>query len=124
MLGASSGSGGGGSGTTEVVWDRQAEPFGGPHLLTADPDADNPARFPGQREAALTGLHYNYFRDYDPALGRYLQPDPIGLAGGDVNLYAYVGGDAIGRVDRNGLHWPGDHNSWAFTQGIEAGLDA
>ncbi len=101
--GGSGGGGGGGSGTTEVVWDRQAEPFGGPHLLTADPDADNAIRFPGQREAALTGLHYNYFRDYDPALGRYLQPDPIGLAGGDVNLYSYVWSDPTNTLDPLGL---------------------
>lgn len=85
-----------------VVWDRQSQPFGAPHVLTADAGTDSLLRFPGQREAALTDLHYNYHRDYDPALGRYLQPDPIGLAGGDTNLYAYVGGDPVNGIDPDG----------------------
>lgn len=42
-----------------------------------------PLRFPGQYEDDESGLHYNFYRYYDPRTGRYTSPDPLGLDGGD-----------------------------------------
>ena len=74
-------------------WDLQGEAFGATPP-NQDPDNDGTAfvfdlRYPGQRYDSSTGLHYNYFRDYDPATGRYVESDPIGLKGG-VNTYSYL----------------------------------
>ena len=55
-------------------------------------------RFPGQYYDQNAKLHYNYFRDYDPAKGRYIESDPIGLAGG-VNTYGYVGQNPVQWTD-------------------------
>jgi len=98
------------TGTTVWRWD-QAEPFGN-NPADEDPDGnsvafDLPLRLPGQRYDKETALHYNYFRDYDPGLGRYAESDPIGLRGG-VNTYAYVSNSPIIYVDVDGLlKWSG-----------------
>ncbi|MES2339178.1 MAG: RHS repeat-associated core domain-containing protein [Pseudomonadota bacterium] len=68
------------------------------------PGAANQGRFgyTGQMWLPEVGL-YNYkMRMYAPTLGRFLQTDPIGLAGG-VNLYGYVGGDPVNATDPMGL---------------------
>jgi RHS repeat-associated protein len=57
-------------------------------------------------------LVYNYFRDYDPELGRYIQSDPIGLKGG-INTYGYAYQNPIMNKDPDGLKvtriWSGPH---------------
>jgi RHS repeat-associated protein len=88
-------------------WD-QAEPFG-VNVPDENPSGlgafDLPLRFPGQYADKETNLSYNYYRDYDPSIGRYRQSDPIGLNGG-INTYAYVGGNPVGGIDPLGLFNP------------------
>ena len=64
----------------------------------------NNLRFPGQYYDKETGLHYNWFRHYDPEIGRYLRADPIGLIGG-INLFAYTSNKPIIWIDPYGLIW-------------------
>lgn len=61
----------------------------------------------------MTGIadFYNYFRDYDPSIARYVQSDPIGLAGG-INTYAYVAGDPLRSSDAKGLNPSGKPDFW------------
>jgi len=59
-------------------------------------------RFPGQYFDAETGLNYNYFRDYEPGTGRYVESDPIGLDGG-LSTYSYVGSKPLLAIDPLGL---------------------
>jgi RHS repeat-associated protein len=63
-------------------------------------------RFPGQLADAESGKYYNYFRDYDAAIGRYVESDPIGLWGGS-NTFTYVNNDPVSYIDPEGLI-PGD----------------
>jgi RHS repeat-associated protein len=60
--------------------------------------------FTGREWDPETGLYYYRARYYDPKIGRFISDDPIGLAGGDVNLYAYVGNRPLNLSDPFGLY--------------------
>jgi RHS repeat-associated protein len=87
--------------TGTVVWEGDYRPFGEASVNPKSSVVSN-FRFAGQYFDEETGLHYNYFRFYDPKTGRYLTPDPIGLKGG-INLYSYAGNNPINLTDPLGL---------------------
>ena len=104
----------------KLAWTAEYLPFG-----QATPGSKNPEfnlRFPGQYFDKESGSHYNYFRDYDPEVGRYAQPDPIGVMGhqrfggrfaellgptspsGLNHLYAYTESNPLRYIDPLGLY--------------------
>jgi RHS repeat-associated protein len=83
-----------------IVWQAAAhEPYG--RFPAEAPPPPLRLRFAGHFYDEHLELFYNRFRDYDPGLGRYLQRDPSGHAGG-INLYAYAANPAAS-VDLRGL---------------------
>ncbi|KAF0219656.1 MAG: YD repeat [Geobacteraceae bacterium] len=96
-------------GTGAVVWSAEYKPFG---EATIDPSSTitNNLRFPGQYYDSESGLHYNYFRDYNPGVGRYVEADPIGIRGG-INIYGYVFNNSLRLTDVKGL--AGASGSWS-----------
>ena len=86
--------------SSNIVWNANYKPFGEAQVDVAT--VVNNLRFPGQYYDIETGLHQNYFRDYDPMLGRYVQSDPIGLSGG-ANPYAYANLNSLIHTDPFGL---------------------
>ena len=66
-----------------------------------------PFRFQGQYVDIETGLYYNRYRYFDPEAGQYISQDPIGLAGGNPTLYAYVS-DQNTFIDIFGLNCSSD----------------
>lgn len=72
----------------QIAWRAESTVWGeqiGRHVGSAQ----TPLRFAGQYFDEETGLHYNYARYYDPASGRFISTDPLGINGGD-DCHAYV----------------------------------
>jgi RHS repeat-associated protein len=89
-----------------VVWSWYSAAFGDTNPAE-DPDGNGQRtivnlRFPGQYADQEAGLHYNGHRSYDPATGRYLESDPIGLRGG-LNSFSYVFNRPVSLTDPAGL---------------------
>jgi len=105
------------SDTNTVVWKWGSDSFGAT-AANDDPDGNGVAfemnlRFAGQYYDSESGLHYNYFRYYDPKTGRYITADPIGAVIYDDkdddtpelnHLYAYVTNNPLKFIDPLGLH--------------------
>ena len=84
----------------ETTWKARYEAFGKARIDNASTAQIN-LRLPGQYFDAETGLHQNWNRDYAPGIGRYVQADPIGLAGG-LNVYQYAYGQPLSYFDDTG----------------------
>jgi RHS repeat-associated protein len=82
-----------------VTWKAVSEAYGKTQVLFHA--ADNSLRFPGQLFDEESEQSYNFQRNYDPKIGRYLQADPIGLKGG-ANRFGYVDGRPIRHSDSHG----------------------
>ena len=81
--------------------------FGNQSTITDnDPTMEIPFGFAGGLYDTDTGLIRFGYRDYDPETGRWTARDPIGLNGGDGDVYAYVGNSPINQIDSLGLCGP------------------
>ncbi len=105
-----------------VVWSADYKPFGEAAVNPSSTITNN-LRFPGQYYDVETGLNYNYYRDCNPAIGKYIEADPLNL--GSIrarkfkrantierkyktepqrqNLFAYAGNNPLKYVDPFGL---------------------
>ena len=92
--------------TKATAWSATYDPFGNTFAFSGTL-TNQSLRLPGQYFDPETGMNHNGFRDYAGGLTRYVQSDPIGLAGG-MNTYQYVGGNPIKFIDPKGLSPAGD----------------
>jgi RHS repeat-associated protein len=96
-------------GTVEIANHIVYDPFGST-VSETDTALGELYGYTGREQDSATGLQYNRARYYDPSLGRFLSQDPISFAGGDANLYRYVGNGPTNASDPSGLFPVGDEN--------------
>ena len=82
-----------------IQWSAEYQPWDAVQSLSGPLTLD--LRFPGQWFQLEAGLHYNWHRHYDPSLGRYTQPDPLGFVDGP-SVYGYARGNPYRYVDPDG----------------------
>ena len=103
----------------QVVWSADYKPFGEATVTVST--ITNNLRFPGQYYDAETGLNYNYYRDYNPVIGRYVESDPIGILQGNNHLFTYTQNNPINAEDSYGLSYLPpeyqiyDPSTWPYT---------
>lgn len=103
-------------------WAYQSNPFGEQQPTSTAGYVLN-LRYSGQYFDAETGLIHNDHRDYCPACGRYIQSDPIGLAGG-ISTFSYTRNNALGFSDPRGLQYAPVDVPAGAAAGEEAGAAA
>lgn len=103
----------------EIIWQASYSPYGEATIQKEEITLN--IRLPGQYFDHETGHHYNVYRSYDPATGRYLTSDPLGVDAG-FNTYAYVKNDPLNRVDPLGLYDEFVHYYMTYFLAVTAGL--
>ena len=87
-------------GTKATLWQATWKPWGEIQSFSGTQSLNQ--RFPGQYFQIETGLHYNWYRNYDPVTGRYTQPDPLRFIDGP-SIYSYAGNSPFMMTDKKGL---------------------
>jgi RHS repeat-associated protein len=104
--------------STQAVVNRYAyDSFGAPK---SSETIRNAYAYTGREYDSETGLYYYRARYYDPEAGRFAGKDPIGFAGGDVNVYGYTANSPVNRVDPMGLTWV-EYDSFSDTVTVHPG---
>ncbi len=107
--------------TGSVVQSYRYDAFG--NILNDMPAVVQPYTYTAREYDPETGLYFYRARYYDPKAGRFLQRDPIGFVGGDVNLYAYVKNNPMNWIDPWGLYGWDVHYYKTEMWALQAGID-
>lgn len=100
----------------EYSYDAFGVPLGTPVEAVA-----NPFRYAGRPWDGTVGLYDMRARHYDPALGRFIQPDPKGYGGGDGNLYSYASSSPLNLTDPSGEN-PNDASAQYVRENVLPGV--